>query len=147
IRTLPKNAMKFKLTGLVFSILPAVITAAAISQDMTSCDGGSYEACVGNTVCVTVWPDSCYCLNRVNDQCAAACGVSAPASQDCTVDPEAIKARKAANTTCYEECLAGQACIQSWPQSCLCENEVKTDCVAACPGTVAPPLQDCGGAV
>ncbi|KAL7266677.1 hypothetical protein RUND412_010768, partial [Rhizina undulata] len=84
--------MKFQLAALVFSIIPAVITAAAIPrpQDATSCDGGSYEACVGNTVCATVWPDSCNCLNSVNNLCAAACGALAPESQDCTVDTEPV---------------------------------------------------------
>lgn len=45
----------------------------------------------------------------------------------------------------YKSCIAAVLCIQSFPESCTCHNDIVTRCAQAC-GEVASPedFQDCG---
>lgn len=37
-------------------------------------------------------------------------------------------------SACYNSCVESWSCIQKWPESCLCMNEVRTRCSDRCNG-------------
>jgi hypothetical protein len=99
--------------------------------------------------CPQVWPDSCYCANDAKKACYEKCGGNIPIYDICP--PIGVTARapqQAASTppppppppaTC--EC-EGWICIQSWPESCYCENDAKKACFDKCGGE-EPVYQTC----
>lgn len=48
------------------------------------------------------------------------------------------------NSACVTKCSQGQACIQSWPASCYCEDGIQRRCKAQC-GVDPGPAKVCGG--
>ncbi|KAF2500903.1 hypothetical protein BU16DRAFT_598654, partial [Lophium mytilinum] len=91
----------------------------------------------------------CQCQNSAQISCASKCG-GTPTLLPCPMDPPASSASPTSTTpewlpeptqTC--ECEA-YMCIQSWPESCICENEAKVECYHKCGGP-APELQTCSG--
>ncbi|KAF5851044.1 hypothetical protein GGP41_010650 [Bipolaris sorokiniana] len=107
-------------------------------------------ACTCDTVfCTQVWPDSCYCANDAKNACYEKCGGSPPTYDTCP--PRGIIARtpqEAAPTpaptpmppsTCICEPVF---CLDSWPESCYCNNAVKKNCYEKCGGEI-PKYQTC----
>ncbi|PWW80268.1 hypothetical protein C7212DRAFT_306361 [Tuber magnatum] len=47
------------------------------------CTGGTFDACVGDTICAQSFPESCFCQNNAKMRCASACGAAKPELQNC----------------------------------------------------------------
>ncbi|KAH9868745.1 hypothetical protein J1614_007817 [Plenodomus biglobosus] len=101
-------------------------------------------------LCTQQWPESCFCENKVAQDCYAKCGGPQPTLQTCPAS--ALPAREAepaveldpvpvsdstGNCTC-EDIM----CIQVWPDSCWCANAAAERCYDKCGGE-KPQLMSC----
>jgi hypothetical protein len=127
-------------------LLPTLIAAlpgpAATPTDISYiCTGGSYESCVNSKFCTQSWPESCECRNAQIDRCMKACHVTfiVDPHQNCS---KPLETSKRGSPDCYQTCISGKICVQSWPQSCICKNKQSKECGDKC--GVLVKLRDCG---
>ncbi|XP_014559233.1 hypothetical protein COCVIDRAFT_35505 [Bipolaris victoriae FI3] len=131
---------------LLFLILPFLGSVLAlVPRDPRAASG----VCTCETVvCAQVWPDSCYCANDAKKVCYEKCGGSPPTYNTCP--PRGVTARAAdeaaaptptptAPSTCVCEPVF---CLDSWPDSCYCNNTAKKNCYEKCGGEL-PEYQKC----
>jgi hypothetical protein len=77
--------------------------------------------------------ETCNCINTAAQNCYDKCGGKPPTFQSCeAVDPDTVDSGLSIETVCECDDIM---CIQSWPESCLCENAAAQACHQKCGGT------------
>ncbi|KAI5849137.1 hypothetical protein BZA05DRAFT_419833 [Tricharina praecox] len=121
------------ISTLLLLLLPLALALPSPQDASTVEPNACTTTCASDFACVDSYPESCICWNQVIADCAAKCGQApAPTADDCSV-------KRAVG--CQSNCVGKYACLQVWPQSCYCENAIKTQCAAECGGT--PTLATC----
>jgi len=98
--------------------------------------------CAAAVSCPATYPASCRCWNAAISRCAAECKQRpAPTPDDCSavIVP---RGPTPAQKMCMAKCQGQYACLQIWPQSCYCQNDIITRCAAEC-RVQNPALQEC----
>lgn len=101
-------------------------------------------------LCTQQWPESCFCENKIAQDCHAKCGGPQPTLQTCPASANAARdaepvaaldtvpvSDSTGNCTCEDT-----MCIQVWPDSCWCANAAAERCYKKCGGN-KPQLMDC----
>ncbi|EMD89637.1 hypothetical protein COCC4DRAFT_56390 [Bipolaris maydis ATCC 48331] len=133
---------------LLFLILPFLGSVLAlVARDLQA-------ACTCEpVVCLDSWPDSCYCANDAKKACYEKCGGTPPTYDTCPPRSIAVRApQEAAPTpvstptptpTSPSTCVCEPVvCLDSWPDSCYCNNTAKKNCYEKCGGEL-PKYQTC----
>ncbi|USP82315.1 uncharacterized protein yc1106_09589 [Curvularia clavata] len=113
------------------------------------------------TYCIQSWPDSCYCANAAKKACYDKCGGNVPVYDTCPPrdvttrapetesesepksQPEPEPEPKSTTPSPPPTCECEQIfCLQSWPESCHCQNNAKKACFDKCGGD-EPTYQTC----